>query len=275
MFAQAEGDFRTADEFLHKARGLFENHGDRDRAAATLPEFAFGAFSMGEVEQARCHIAQARDEARQIEDDFLLAEVLCVESLVETAAGDYDRGQVTLEEALAIFRRLGAPQRVWLHQLINVGWVALHRHDFPRAREAFEEYLAVDSWKSPIGIANGHGNLGLVAIYEGDRDAADAECRQALAYARAPRAGPTIAESLFGLAAVAAMDGDLGRAVRLWSAAEALKAAMQATLSAPEQFIVDRHLEPAGAGLAEEVRERARREGAAMNLDEAVAYALE
>ncbi len=123
--------------------------------------------------------------------------------------------------------RLGVPRRLWVHQLINVGWIAIHRHDFVRAREALEEYLAAESWKNPIGIANGHGNLGLVAVYEGDRDEADRRCRQALVHARAPRANPTIAEALFGLGAVAAMDGDDERAVRLRGAADGLKAAME------------------------------------------------
>jgi tetratricopeptide (TPR) repeat protein len=169
----------------------------------------------------------------------------------------------------------GRPRRLWVHQLINVAWVAIHRHDFDRARQALEEYLDAGSWKNPVGIANGHGNLGLVAVYQHDRDEADSHYRQALALARAPRATPTIAEVLFGLGAVAAMDGDDERAVRLWGAAVGLKAAMKSPLSAPEQFIVESYLEPAGGRLSEDARERVRDEGNAMSLEEAVAYALD
>ena len=114
--------------------------------------------------------------------------MLTVESQVETRAGEYDRAQVALDEALALFRRLGAPRRIWMYQLINVGWIALHRHDFGRAREALEEYLAEESWKNPVGIANAECNLAAVAVCEGDRDEADRRFRQALAYAREPRA---------------------------------------------------------------------------------------
>jgi hypothetical protein len=71
------------------------------------------------------------------------------------------------------------------------------------------------------------------------------------------------------------MDGDDERAVRLWGAAAGLKAAMEAPLATPEQHIVESYVEPAGARLPEDVRERARDEGAAMSLEEAVAYALD
>jgi tetratricopeptide (TPR) repeat protein len=159
--------------------------------------------------------------------------------------------------------------------LINVGWIALHRGDFGRAREALEEYLTAESWKNPIGIANGHCNLGLVALYEGDRDEADLRCRQALVLARSPRAKTTIAEALHGLGAVAAMDGDRERAMQLWGAASSVKEAMQMPMTAPEEFIVERYLAPAAAGLPEDVRDRARAYGAATGLDEAIAFALE
>jgi hypothetical protein len=62
--------------------------------------------------------------------------------------------------------------------------------------------------------------------------------------------------------------------VRLHAAADALKSEMGAPLSSPEQFIAERYLAPAGEQLARDVCRRARAEGAAMSLDEAVSYAL-
>jgi ATP/maltotriose-dependent transcriptional regulator MalT len=115
-----------------------------------------------------------------------------------------------------------------MYQLINVGWIALHRQDFGRAREALEEYLAEESWKNPVGIANAEVNLAAVAICEDDRDEAHRRFRQALAHAREPRVRPTIASALFGLAAVAAMDGESERAVRLHGDADGLMEAMGA-----------------------------------------------
>jgi hypothetical protein len=50
---------------------------------------------------------------------------------------------------------------------------------------------------------------------------------------------------------------------------------MKSPLSAPEQFIVESYLQPAGGRLSEDARERVRDEGNAMSLEEAVAYALD
>jgi hypothetical protein len=71
------------------------------------------------------------------------------------------------------------------------------------------------------------------------------------------------------------MDGDPGRATRLWSAADRTKESMGAPLSAPEQFNVERYLEPAQAERTEDARLRARAESSSMTVEEAVEYALE
>ena len=143
-------------------------------------------------------------------------------------------------------------------------------------RAALEEYLEAGLETNPldIDIAIAHGHLGLVALYEGDGDVADRHFRQSLMYARAPQARAIITETLFGMSAVAAMDGKEERALRLWGAARGVRAEMQSPLTAPEQFIIERYIEPAEADLPEGVRESARSEGAAMGLDDAVAYAL-
>jgi tetratricopeptide (TPR) repeat protein len=133
----------------------------------------------------------------------------------------YEQAHALLEEGLQLCRMLGAPRRQWVNQLINVGWFALHQQDFGRARAALEEYLAEDSGKTSSGIASAHDSLGLVALYEGDREDAARRFRQAIALAREAGAKRTMAAALYGLAAVAAIDGDAERSTRLWSAADA------------------------------------------------------
>ena len=273
--AMLEGDFQAATQLGEQALGLFERHSQHHGAATALVILANAAHGSGEVQRARNYLQDARGQAVELGDDFLRAEVLSAESQVDTRAGDYDRAQTTLDEALALFRGLGAPRRIWMYQLINVGWIALHRHDFGHAREALEEYLAEESWKNPVGIANAEVNLAAVAVCEGDRDEADRRFRQALAHARQPRVRPTIASALFGLAAVAAMDGEPERAVRLHGAADGLMKAMGAPLWGVDQLIVEQYVAPAEEGLPQDVRERTLKEGAAMSLEEAIAHALD
>jgi hypothetical protein len=135
--------------------------------------------------------------------------------------------------------------------------------------------LAEDSYKGPLGIANAHAGLGLVALYEGDREGAAVRFRQALTLARQVGAKLTIAEAVYGLAAVAAIDGDVERSARLWGAADAIMQSTGSPLSAPEQFIVERYLEPARTALTHDLHLRARARGGSMRLDEALTYALE
>jgi ATP/maltotriose-dependent transcriptional regulator MalT len=157
---------------------------------------------------------------------------------------------------------------------MNAGYMAIERQDFGRARSAFEEYLSETSARHPIGAATAHCNLGLVALCEHQRDAAAEHLRQALVLARETQAKVLLAECLHGMAGVAAMDGALERAVRLWGAAESLKEATAAPLSSPERFIVEQYLEPARGSLAADMFAAAKAEGAGTGLDVSIAYAL-
>ena len=76
------------------------------------------------------------------------------------------------------------------------------------------------------------------------------------------------------MAAVAAIDGDLERTARLWSAASSLKATMAMPLTEPEEFIIADYLEPARSGLSDDAYASASAEGAGMTIDEAIACAL-
>jgi tetratricopeptide (TPR) repeat protein len=216
----------------------------------------------------------ARALADEVGNDFDRARLLLAGSGIETRSGDFPRADAMLEEGLELMRSLGVPRRVWAWQLVTAGYLAMERQDFARARAALEEYLAETSGKHLIGAASAHCNLGLVALYEHQRDAAAEHLRQALVLGGDTEAKVLIAECLYGMAAVAAMDGDSQRAARLWGAAESLKEETLVPLSTPEKFIVDRYLEPAYVHPADNVCETARTEGAAMSLDEAIAYAL-
>jgi tetratricopeptide (TPR) repeat protein len=266
VFAHLEGDLASFEQLTGRARELAEATGDIERLSRTYVLECMCALETGRVDQARNHFQQVRAQAEESGDQFLLARMLVAESLVETTAGDYESAQATLEEGIALFRNLGAPRRFWLYQLLNVGWIALHRHDLGRARTALEEFLASASETNPIDIAIAHGHLGLVALYEGDGETADRRFRLALEHARPSQARAIITQTLLGMSAVAAMDGDVERALRLWDAASRARAEMQMPLTAPEQNIVERYLE--------HVRASACSDGAAMSLDDAVAYAL-
>jgi tetratricopeptide (TPR) repeat protein len=227
-----------------------------------------------DLDQRRNVIRSALEVADGLEPDFSRARILFWAADVENTAGDYARADALLDEALELVRELGVPRPFWAWQLVNIGWLAMQRGDYARARGVFQDYIEHSSLKYPNGIAIAHGNLGVVALHEHQRDVADANFRRSLELAREPGIKHLIAESLHGMAAVASIDGDLERTARLWSAASVLKAAIAMPLTEPEEFIIADYLEPARSGLSDDAFTRASGEGAAMTMDEAIVYAL-
>jgi predicted ATPase/DNA-binding SARP family transcriptional activator len=276
-FAKEQGDFGRAEAFHERARALFEQYHDRRGVIESLLRLTEVAYSLGDLQRARGLLNAAGKRADEAGSDYAYARAdLCfVSAAVEGFSGDFGAAQALLEEGLRLCRELGMPRRLWLHQLINVGFIALNQQDFARARAALEEYLDADSWRTSLGIAIAHENLGLVALYEGDREEAALQFRQALALARDAGAKPFIAEVVYGLAAVAAIDGAPERSARLWGAGDAIRQSTGSPLTPDEQSLVERYLEPAKAKLAPDVHETARAKGGSMRPDDALTYALE
>jgi len=270
---EEQGNFRRAGPMYADALAIFRREADQAGEFRTLIGLAGLAAQTGALERAR----RLLEEVTRLADDRggrARADARLASAYVEGSAGDSARALALTEEALALARRLGMPRRLWVVHLIDIGWFALQQHDLTRAKAALEEYLDEPPRKNEWVTASAHSNRGLVAVYEGDRDAADSHFRQSLAIARESGAKPIIAEALYGMAAIAAMDGVAERALRLWDAAEVMREAMAAPLTAPEQYIVEQYLQPAAAKLSDEARMTAEAEGKSMTTEEAVDAAL-
>jgi predicted ATPase/class 3 adenylate cyclase len=274
-FAGWQGDFRSAETFNERARALFEQHNDQIGVFRSLLGLTQFEVSLGHLEGARIALKKAATLADRLASDQERILLYWKAAQVEGLSGDYTKAHELLEQGLQLCRKLGLPRQQWVNQLINVGSFALEEHDFARARAALEEYLAEDLGKTPSGIASAHYSLGLVSLYEDDREEAALRFREALAFARDAGAKRTIAEAVFGLAATAAIDGNVARSARLRGAAVAIRQSTGSLPSKQEQIITARYLEPTQATLAADVDRTASAEGGSMSLDEALTYALE
>ena len=270
---RALGNPREAAQRYEHALDLFERHGDRRgvlHALIFLVELTADTNDPGHESLLPVSLGLAEE----VGSDFDRARLLLAGASIATRSGDFDRADAMLEEGLDLMRNLGVPRRVWAWQLVSAGYMAIERQDFARARSTLAEFLAGTSASHPVGAASAHCNLGLVELYEHQPDAASEHFRRALVLGGESEAKMLIAECLYGMAAVAAMDGDAERSARLWGAAETLKKATEAPLSTPERFIVLEYLEPVRAELGDDAHGTARRVGAALGLSEAVDYAL-
>jgi non-specific serine/threonine protein kinase len=166
--------------------------------------------------------------------------------------GAYDQATAFLEEALGLFRDLG--DRGGVANVLNtLGVVAYEQEETSRAQALFEEamgeFRALDN---PWGIGVVLANLGRIARGQGNYARASVSFAESLAL-QWERAGQRLSVTvpLRGLASIAALTGRFERAVRLYGAAEAIRAAVDAPLPRHHAQSL-RALDQARAALGEE-----------------------
>jgi tetratricopeptide (TPR) repeat protein len=157
--------------------------------------------------------------------------------------------------------------------LSNLGGVAGDQGDYGPARSLSEEGLAIhrelgDQW----GIARALYNLATLAQHEGNYATAQSLYEDSLALAWELGSQETIARSAEGLAAVAAAQGRAVRALRIGGAADRLRATICAPLSAAENGLFQRMLQPAVRRLGATTAATVWAEGQTMLVDEAVVH---
>jgi predicted ATPase len=126
---------------------------------------------------------------------------------------------------------------------------------------------------SPFTWMINSGNLGLAALLTGETDTAARAFRQELTLCRDMVVRPLLFEGLRGLAAVAAVAGDLKRAATLLGAADAHR--YDKAEDPVEARLDETFFEPARARCRTDTWNAATREGGALSFEDAIAYALE
>jgi tetratricopeptide (TPR) repeat protein len=178
------------------------------------------------------------------------------------------------EESLAIRREIGDRSRIAL-SLINVGYVALQRDDFARARELAEEALAL---ATDIGdkrhMSFAFGTLGWAALGEGAFEEAHRWFGESLAVAQDIGHRQSVVEMMTGLAGAAAGRNDVARAARLSGAATALEDVVGVQPSETDSLpLLTRLLDEAKSRITSDEWDAAWSEGTKMNLEEVIGYA--
>jgi tetratricopeptide (TPR) repeat protein len=197
-----------------------------------------------------------------------------VRGVVAFWMGDGARGRALLESALAAFRRLGNRMQVGF-VLYNLGFVAHGLGDYPAARACYEERLAMAGEVGfRMGIGEALGGLGDLALDRGDLDGARSHLDEALPIHRDLGNRREIAHVLECFAGLAALRDQRERAVRLWSAATALRQVIDEPIPPDQGIRLGRRLGRLREVAGEEAFARMWAEGQAMTLGEAIAVAL-
>jgi DNA-binding CsgD family transcriptional regulator len=161
--------------------------------------------------------------ARRLGDTQALAFALTSFGWLELDYKSRKAATVYLDEGLALARGIGDD---WVTALAvgNLGRISDEQGDRQRAALLFHESLTLwrqhgDSWAIALSLIK----LGSLSLRTNEPGAAEGYYREALSYARPLRDRGWIAFCLEGFAGVAYSRGDLLRAARLWTAAEALR----------------------------------------------------
>lgn len=225
------------------------------------------AFRQGDQEAARRLISESATAARTRGDRRATGQALV--SLARIAFRDGDVGEIDRysREALDVAPEDPIVRRGSLHMR---AWAAHTSGDLPRAIGLFKESLALRrEMGDPFGVAVELGNLGDMALEQGDIDAASNYLHETLRLARERNTQYLLLGGLLTAVRLAGRRGDPAAAVRLEVAARAGYREAGLIPDPSSEGGIDEILADARATLGPGFA-RAQSKGASMTVDEAV-----
>jgi non-specific serine/threonine protein kinase len=241
--------------------------------ARALGFAAYFAYLQGDREAAVPLVDEALALARAVDDPLAIVTALVYQAILAKAAGDIDRTETYLQEALARSREAGLERGIRVAFMI-LGETARMRGD-DRAAPLLEQSLALAE-SAGDGYSQGYTlmSLGHLRLRQGDLAAAQRWLGRALAVWHDLEDVHILPHALEGLAWVDAARGKAECAACLLGAASALREAIGGTVHPHWQADHERATETALAALGERTFAAAWRRGRAMTVEQAVAYAL-
>jgi predicted ATPase/DNA-binding CsgD family transcriptional regulator len=184
---------------------------------------------------------------------------------------EYEGATALLEESLALYRDLG-DERGIATALQTLGSVAREQGHYARAQALHEESLTLSREAGyREGVAWSLNELGLVEQRRGDDERGTALLEESLDLHRDLGDRWRAASVLEGLSGSARKRGQTERAARLLGAADALREAIGTPVPPCERADHDRNVSALRATIGEKAFEKARAEGRALTLEQALA----
>jgi predicted ATPase/class 3 adenylate cyclase len=271
-FWQQRGHLREGLKWAEDLLGLAPEQ--RTRARARAHSAAGGlAYWLGDTETTAHYYEEGAAMARELGDRRLIMEATYNLAFIPLLTEDPEPARPLFEEALAIARELDDP-----------AWIVPTMGDIAFADVLLGNYAeAASLLQEVIHLAREHGQrfrladdltaLGRVRTMTGDHDAAGQALREGLELLAEDQNLPMMATNLLFFATLSSAEGRHERAVRLWGAGEALREVFG---GAPLGVIkLEDPVPAAREAIGDEAVDQAMAEGRAMDLDKAVAYALE
>lgn len=228
----------------------------------------------GDAATGLSRAAEAVELYRELDDRRGIADALEELGAAQLGVGDQAAARVSLEEARQLHIGLGNRQKA-SETTMALGIAALMEQRLNQARERFEEALATfRDLGDPYWVAFAERLLGSVEGLGGNYEAGEDRLRASLTIAQQNNLPVIIASGLYSFAYLALARQQYERAVRLMGATDALREVVGEAPQGEVAIMGDvRGL--ASASLDETTATRVYEEGRAMELEEAVGYALQ
>ena len=310
ILAVWQGDLKKTRPLAEESLAINKELGDQKGLAASLYALGVATNHTGAPE-ALSFLLQSLAAYRSLDDKRGISEVLII---ISQASNDPAQRQASLEESLELARERGDAITM-AGALNNLGILALDFGNFSQARFWLEESLALQRPLGPPGYVTTLQILADLEAYEGNYAEARALCEEGLSMIKnAGMKGQQIwlrsilgyialgegkweeartslvndlhrfnsagrisgmLYSLEGFARLAARQGQLERATRLFAFAATTREAKNIPLVPVDQALVDRDLVSVKTQLDDTTFEALWAEGSTMTLEQAVAISLQ
>jgi predicted ATPase/DNA-binding SARP family transcriptional activator/DNA-binding CsgD family transcriptional regulator len=253
---------------------LAKEGGSPSARMKALERACFLAWEQGDYERAMALGEEGLVLAGRFGGSASEAAILVNLGSVAMSRMEVDRASALLEEAVAMCRASGDDWGL-SHALYTLGMVAVVRRDDARALTLHKESLALARESGDeVGMVRALGQGALTALVRGDLRQADKLSKATMELSRRLGIGHYATSCLNIFGASAALQDRRVRAVRLWAAEESLREAMGIPRMPAELSFFGSYVDDVRAQLSEAEWERAWQEGRAMDMDEAIEYAL-
>jgi predicted ATPase/DNA-binding XRE family transcriptional regulator len=233
------------------------------------------AHRQGELERAMELHQEALHLRREVGDVLGTAGSLYNLARVARIQGDLQRAQALYEESLQLYREMEDIRGKGM-ALNGLGLVMWEQGRHERARSMYEDSLQImRELRDTRGIAIGLCNLGQLTEQEGDFQRAGELQEESLRLYQELGDRSLTKDCLFCLGSLASHQERHARAILLLGAADAIATSIGVSLEPVDQKRMETVSRLAHAKLTAQEYEVAWHQGAAMSLEEAVAYALD
>lgn len=267
--------YEEATLFGEQSLRLCQLHRDDWGTAYAQTLLGIVAARQGHAQRATYLLEESLAGFRTLQERWGMAYALDNLAYVAREAGEYERAAALNQESLTLRTAQGDRQGIAI-SFSNLGDIALLQDDWQEATvlhgDSLERFRALGD---KVGTAYALNKMGVAALRQGETTRADALCRDSLALFWELRDKRRLAECLRDTAKIRAACGRHETAARLLGAANALHDAIGASASSSERADRERCAADIQAALGTRAFTRARTQGQAMTLEEAVADALQ